>query len=137
MNLDIETFQDLLTKSRSKETSVDPENWTPQNPSRGQCLVSSILADEVLGLAVIKEKIVLRDGSNWFHFFNSDKNNDYDFCKEQFKNETIIRKKTDKLSKENIRLILEFYSDIRKKYEILKNNFKQSYFNTFQEEKQF
>jgi len=59
MNIDIEKFQDLLTKSRSRETSGDPENWTPQNPSYRQCLVTAILADELLGLCVIREKVLL------------------------------------------------------------------------------
>lgn len=33
----------------SEETSFTPAEWTPQNPARGQCLVSTLVVQDYLG----------------------------------------------------------------------------------------
>jgi hypothetical protein len=38
-----------LRSSWARDTSDDPDEWTPQNPSRGQCAVTSHVIRELLG----------------------------------------------------------------------------------------
>ncbi len=36
-------LQKLLRKAWTRETSADPENWTPENPARNQCGVTALM----------------------------------------------------------------------------------------------
>lgn len=38
-----------LQNSWSQETSFTPDEWSPQNPARGQCLVSTLILQDYLG----------------------------------------------------------------------------------------
>jgi hypothetical protein len=38
-----------LQNSWSEETSFTPDEWSPQNPARGQCLVSTLVLQDYLG----------------------------------------------------------------------------------------
>lgn len=33
----------------SRETSVDPDGWTPENPAWGQCAVTALVVQDVIG----------------------------------------------------------------------------------------
>ena len=46
-----ETFQDRLGRAWSLETSTQ---WTPANPARGQCSVSALVAQDLLGGRILK-----------------------------------------------------------------------------------
>ena len=48
MHLSIDTFKQIIKHSRSRETSGDPEHWSNTNPSYRQCLVTALLANELL-----------------------------------------------------------------------------------------
>jgi hypothetical protein len=63
-NVGFVTFADVeeaIRASWSRETSDDPDEWTEQNPSRGQCAVTSLLVRELLGGDILVAN-VLRDG---------------------------------------------------------------------------
>jgi hypothetical protein len=45
----------------SRETSDDPDEWTEDNPARGQCAVTSLLVRELLGGDILIANVV-RDG---------------------------------------------------------------------------
>jgi hypothetical protein len=38
-----------LRAAWSRETSEDPDEWSPANPSRGQCAVTALVIRELLG----------------------------------------------------------------------------------------
>lgn len=44
-----------------RETSADPDEWTPENPARGQCDVTAALVQELVGGAVLVAGVI-RDG---------------------------------------------------------------------------
>lgn len=46
-----------LYEAWSKETSSDPENWTPDNPALGQCAVSALIIQDILGGDLLWMKI--------------------------------------------------------------------------------
>jgi hypothetical protein len=75
MNNYLET---LLLKYWDHETSHD-SNWTPGNPSLGQCAITSLVIQEILGGEIAR--IVT---SNLSHYFNVIAGNIYDFTEDQF-----------------------------------------------------
>ena len=44
-----------------RETSDDPDEWSEENPARGQCAVTALLVRELLGVEILVAN-VLRDG---------------------------------------------------------------------------
>src|SRR5579872_6656141 len=55
------TLEAVIRASWSRETSDDPDEWTEENPARGQCAVTSLLVRELLGGEILVAN-VLRDG---------------------------------------------------------------------------
>src|SRR3989344_7611221 len=49
MKVTLEQFKELLPSICDKETSSDPENWTPENPLWGHCAVVSLIAQNLFG----------------------------------------------------------------------------------------
>jgi hypothetical protein len=50
-----------IRASWSRETSDDPDEWTEENPARGQCAVTSLLVRELLGGEILVANVI-RDG---------------------------------------------------------------------------
>jgi len=63
----------------TEETSYAP-NWNPQNPSFGQCAISSLTIQDILGGTIAKIKLC--DGES--HYFNVINDNTYDVTEDQF-----------------------------------------------------
>ncbi len=42
-------YMGLIQKAWCRETSVDPEKWTPDNPAYGQCAVTALVIQDLLG----------------------------------------------------------------------------------------
>lgn len=59
MRTALDTFMDTLPLCRSKETSGDDARRSDANPSYRQCLVSALLAHDILGIDVYAEKMLL------------------------------------------------------------------------------
>lgn len=76
----IEWVRDALYKSWSLESS---SKWTRKNPANGQCGVTSLVVNDLLGGEIVKTKCV--DG---WHFYNKLNGIGYDFTEGQF-SETI------------------------------------------------
>lgn len=47
--MDVKELERLLRKCWSKETSADPDGWTPENPAWGQCAVTSLVVQDFFG----------------------------------------------------------------------------------------
>jgi len=54
-------FECEIRAAWGRETSDDPDDWTEENPARGQCAVTAMLVRELLGGEIIVSN-VLRDG---------------------------------------------------------------------------
>ena len=47
--LAVELLKEAFCKSWSRETSLDEQGWTPENPAWGHCAVASLVAQDLLG----------------------------------------------------------------------------------------
>lgn len=75
-------LRNKLHKAWSRETSYIPEEWSEQNPSRGQCAVTALLVQEYMGGNIVKCNVV---GDVSSHFYNMLENGEVvDFTREQF-----------------------------------------------------
>lgn len=54
-------LEDAIRQSWSRETSDDPEEWSRQNPARGQCAPTALLVRELLGGEILTANVI-RDG---------------------------------------------------------------------------
>lgn len=78
-HLQIEHVHQLLKKSWSSESST---KWSQDNPARGQCGVTALVVQDLLGGEI--KKTLLLDG---WHFYNIIDGKRYDFTASQFNNE--------------------------------------------------
>lgn len=74
--VDLEMFAGRLTKAWSRETS---SLWSPDNPARGQCGVTSLVVQDVFGGQILKT--LLQQGP---HFYNLIDGRRFDFTAGQF-----------------------------------------------------
>lgn len=74
-----EEFSALLSQAWSLESSA---SYTPQNPAKGQCSVSSLVAQDIFGGDILTTKT--RGGT---HFYNRIEGKRYDFTISQFDDE--------------------------------------------------
>lgn len=120
----VDTFSHAIKKCRSRETSGAPEERSEKNPSRGQCLATALLANEVLWLSVYAEKLTLASRT-LYHYFNKNENDeDYRFCAEQLTHfEILERQKERLLGKDQLNVLLEQNPGIQQRYALLKKTF--------------
>ncbi|UQZ32725.1 hypothetical protein C2I18_03625 [Paenibacillus sp. PK3_47] len=77
----VEEVMEALFKSWSLETS---SKWSENNPAKGQCGVTALLVNDLLGGEICKTK--LPDG---WHFYNIINGQRYDFTASQFKGDIV------------------------------------------------
>jgi GNAT superfamily N-acetyltransferase len=54
-------LEEAIRSAWSRDTSDDPDEWSEENPARGQCAVTALLVQELLGGEILIAN-VLRDG---------------------------------------------------------------------------
>ncbi|WP_428239511.1 YunG family protein [Gynuella sp.] len=59
-----------LQDSWSLESTEEPENWTPSNPSRGQCGISSLIINDYFGGKLVLWKVFVGEDQVGFHYSN-------------------------------------------------------------------
>lgn len=59
-----------LKNSWTLESSSDPENWTPDNSSWGQCAVSALIVNDYLDGEIVWANAILPDDKEISHYFN-------------------------------------------------------------------
>lgn len=72
----MEQIRDALFKSWSIHSS---SKWTPDNPARGQCSVTALVVNDLLGGEILKTRLP----EGW-HFYNRIDGKRYDFTESQF-----------------------------------------------------
>ncbi|RLJ05068.1 MAG: hypothetical protein DRP08_00015 [Candidatus Aenigmatarchaeota archaeon] len=112
----IEELGKVLEEAWCKETSSDPENWTPENPAYGQCAVTALVVQDYFGGKIVHADVIV-NGKSVSHYFNKINNEEIDFTRKQFPSEAIIP--SGKVYKRTRDYILS-YPDTIKRYEILK-----------------
>lgn len=51
--LTLAAVEEAIRASWTRDTSDDPDEWTPENVTRGQCAVTSIVLRELLGAEIV------------------------------------------------------------------------------------
>ena len=78
-------FAEHLAAACSRETSSDPEGWTPENPFWGHCAVVALIAQERYGGELMRVSL---EGTPFAamrsHYFNRFPDGDHDFSGPQF-----------------------------------------------------
>lgn len=122
--MEIEKFKEILTRVVAKDTSAHPDEWTPQNPFLGHCTVVSLLAQDIFGGEVVRVDLRTVPGFEdiaWHSWNILPDGRVIDFTEAQLikplpeKLDTFIAK----------REILFTYSNIQKRYELLKHRFQK------------
>jgi hypothetical protein len=64
---------------------IDVPNWTPDNPSRGQCAVTALVVRDLIGGQLLEAEVRYPDGTRQgFHYWNRLAGFDVDLTREQF-----------------------------------------------------
>ena len=90
----LEALRDAVRASWSLETCdpTDAAEWTPANPSRGQCAVTALVVHDLFGGQLLEAEVHFRDGSRQgFHYWNRLARGDVDLTREQFSNHELLQ----------------------------------------------
>jgi 8-oxo-dGTP pyrophosphatase MutT (NUDIX family) len=68
----------------SAATSADPDGWTPANPAWGQCAVTALLVQDLLGGRLLRTVAQLPDGRRISHYLNRVRGQRVDLTASQF-----------------------------------------------------
>lgn len=82
--VDRELVFKAIRESWSRETCVEPDNYSPENPSRQQCDVSAFVAWEYLGGDLVLARVLLDGEQKEHHYWNRIDGEDFDLTREQF-----------------------------------------------------
>ena len=83
----LEAVLPAIRASWSLETCdpTDAAEWTPANPSRGQCAVTALFVHDLFGGQLLEAEVLFGDGSRQgFHYWNRLAGGDVDLTREQF-----------------------------------------------------
>ncbi len=101
MDDNLEELRAKFQKVWSRQTSEDPKNWTPANPSWGQCAVTALFVYDLFHGEIIKVKV-----SNYHedHYYNVlPTGEEADFTRDHFNKEPPIFENPKKVSPEKLR----------------------------------
>lgn len=77
----LEDFALKVSGAWSKNTSYTPNDWTVENPAKGQCAIIALLVQEIFGGDIVKCDVV---GDKDSHFFNHINGQEVDMTISQF-----------------------------------------------------
>lgn len=89
---DLATLQRVIADSWDA-TTCDPVDlpWSPANPGRGQCSVTALVLNDLLGGELVLAEVTRRDGSRQgVHYWNRVGGLDLDLTRSQFGDDEIV-----------------------------------------------
>jgi hypothetical protein len=93
--LTLRAIEDAFRASWSDETCdvADLPDWTPENPSRGQCGVTSLLLQDLLGGELLEAHVLHANGSHqgWHYWNRLEGGVDVDLTLEQFRPDEVVQ----------------------------------------------
>ena len=120
--VELSHLEKALTRCWSKETSSDPEHWTPDNPAWGQCAVTALIVNDYLGGGIVWAEAKLSDGKNISHYFNLIDGTEVDLTRRQFPEGTVIPDGVEKKKEyTSTRDYVLSFPATQQRYEILKD----------------
>lgn len=57
----------MIRDAWCRETSVDPDGWSPENPAWGQCAVTALVVQSLLGGDIYRCAVMYQSGSHYFN----------------------------------------------------------------------
>jgi hypothetical protein len=98
----MDALQAAIRASWSLETCdpTDAAQWTPANPSRGQCAATALVVHDLFGGQLLEAEVHFLDGSlQGFHYWNRLDGVDVDLTREQFTSQEALQEPrvTDRL----------------------------------------
>ena len=89
-----DALQAAIRQSWGLETCdpTDAGEWTPANPSRGQCAVTAMVVHDVFGGQLLEAEVHVQDGSRQgFHYWNRLADGDVDLTRDQFTSHEVVQ----------------------------------------------
>jgi len=116
-----------LKNSWSKETTSDPDNWSQNNPSWGQCAVTSLVINDYIGGEIVWTQAKLPDGTEISHYLNKIGNKELDLTRNQFPEGTITSEGIPKTKGfPTTRDYILSFDKTLKRYQILKSQVEEA-----------
>ena len=120
MTIDIHTLITALKHSWSAETAYDANDWSPQNPARGQCAVSSLGVQDYLGGELVRFASEF-DGRKEKHYANVIEGALLDVTRSQFPDDAVLVVSHPDLGEfASLRERMLADEDTKRRYELLK-----------------
>lgn len=83
--LTVKKFKELLPTLCDRETSMDPDDWTPENPFLSHCAVVALLAQDVFGGVLLRASLENTEFAHMrSHYWNALPHGVFDFTAAQF-----------------------------------------------------
>ena len=121
--LKLDNIISALKLSWSAETVYDSKDWSPENPSRGQCAVSSLVMQDYLGGEITRFDVEV-DGNHEKHYANIVDGKLIDVTREQFPDHAVFVINNPNLGEfATLRHRLLSDKDTRHRYAILRRKF--------------
>lgn len=95
-NISIHHLEKILNISWSKNSSYSPGDWTKDNPALGQCAVTALIIQDLIGGEIVWAKVLIPNGEKSSHYFNLINGTETDITRRQFPHGTIIPKGIEK-----------------------------------------
>ncbi len=90
---DTEMLRPILRGAWGRDT-CDPHDlpdWTPENPARGQCGVTALIVQELLGGDLVLGEVLVGGGRVGYHYWNRlPGGRDIDFTADQFRPDEVV-----------------------------------------------
>jgi hypothetical protein len=84
-------LEQAIRESWSLDTSDDPHQWSPENPSRGQCDITSLVVHDLVGGELLAADVYLGDERIEGHMWNRLASGiDVDLTRDQFRRGEVI-----------------------------------------------
>jgi hypothetical protein len=99
----------LFSQCWRRETSYDPEHWSAKNPAWGQCAVTALIVQDLLGGALLRANI-----NGIEHYWNQLPDFELDLTRHQFRN---IKSETP--AQEQSREFVLSFPDTVRRYKLL------------------
>lgn len=119
--MNIEELKDKLEKAWCAETSYYSETWNEANPTYGQCAVTALLVNDILGGEIVWAEVDLFDGKKESHYFNLIDGKEIDITRSQFTEGTVVPRGVPKTKGyTTTREFMLSSENTRRRYELLK-----------------
>ena len=106
---------DRIKQAWSKETAFLPDEWSDENPARGQCAVTAAVVQDELDGEIVKCEV---SGESYKHFYNRLLDGTIvDLTREQFNSDVVFE---NEMVADREKILS--HPGTLKRYEILRNN---------------